>query len=363
MGTSDLGCWGAAVSTRVRLFRASSLAVLAAAVATAGVLVGPAQGADTGEIKGSVTGAGDGVVVSAYRNDGGWGLVGSATTKDGRFSVTGLVAGVDYRIGFFDPQGRYAIEYYRDKWSVTSGVDVRVGADLTVSLDPARHIRGKVTDTAGNGLEGIDVSAFLNGDDSGVLINYATTDAGGSFDIGRLPWGNYRLQFSDLGGTYTSADSLGPFDLTDQRFSAEAPVVELAKAPPALEPTPEPTPQPTPSPSATATATPTVTPSTPAAPAALTNVTAPKVKGKARVGKKLRALAGSWTPSSVTYRYQWLANGKPIKGATTSRLTVGRKQLNRKLSVRVTATAPDGRATTVTSPVTAKVKAAPARRR
>ncbi|WP_436698866.1 hypothetical protein [Nocardioides sp. BYT-33-1] len=59
-------------------------------------------------------------------------------------------------------------------------------------------------------------------------------------------------------------------------------------------------------------------------------------KGKVKVGKKLHATAGSWSPAPTAVRYQWLRNGKPIKKATGPSYKVKKKDRNRKLSVRVT---------------------------
>jgi hypothetical protein len=59
-------------------------------------------------------------------------------------------------------------------------------------------------------------------------------------------------------------------------------------------------------------------------------------KGKVKVGKKLHATAGSWSPAPTAVRYQWLRNGKPIKKATGPTYKVKKKDRNRKLSVRVT---------------------------
>ncbi|HMS37072.1 MAG TPA: hypothetical protein PKA93_07925 [Arachnia sp.] len=41
--------------------------------------------------------------------------------------------------------------------------------------------------------------------------------------------------------------------------------------------------------------------------------------GTAKVGKNLTAAKGSWSPSSVTATYQWLRDGKAIKGATAAK--------------------------------------------
>ncbi|MCR1783859.1 hypothetical protein KVF89_15065 [Nocardioides carbamazepini] len=59
-------------------------------------------------------------------------------------------------------------------------------------------------------------------------------------------------------------------------------------------------------------------------------------KGKARVGKRLYATAGSWSPAPTAIRYQWLRNGKPINKATAATYKVKKKDRNRRLTVRVT---------------------------
>ena len=64
---------------------------------------------------------------------------------------------------------------------------------------------------------------------------------------------------------------------------------------------------------------------------------APHVLGKARVGKRLRVGVGHWTAGTrITVR--WLANGKPIKGATGTSLKLTKKLKGKRVSVRVTGT-------------------------
>jgi hypothetical protein len=65
----------------------------------------------------------------------------------------------------------------------------------------------------------------------------------------------------------------------------------------------------------------------------------PTVSGKAVVGKRLRAVVGSWTPAPTTYAFRWLRNGKPIKKATQSTYRLTRKDRGKKISVEVTGTA------------------------
>ncbi|MGW3659882.1 hypothetical protein ACWD6R_31445 [Streptomyces sp. NPDC005151] len=65
--------------------------------------------------------------------------------------------------------------------------------------------------------------------------------------------------------------------------------------------------------------------------------TAPKITGTAKVGAKLTAANGGWTPAATSYAYQWKADGKAIKGATASTYTVPATLLGKKVTVTVTA--------------------------
>lgn len=64
---------------------------------------------------------------------------------------------------------------------------------------------------------------------------------------------------------------------------------------------------------------------------------APTVGGTAKVGKKLTAAHGTWSPAATSYAYQWYANGKAISGATKSTLTLKAAQKGKKITVKVTA--------------------------
>jgi hypothetical protein len=61
----------------------------------------------------------------------------------------------------------------------------------------------------------------------------------------------------------------------------------------------------------------------------------PHVTGTARVGRKLHAQIGRWT-AGTRLTVQWLANGKPIKGATGTTLKLNQKLKGKKVAVRVT---------------------------
>jgi len=61
-----------------------------------------------------------------------------------------------------------------------------------------------------------------------------------------------------------------------------------------------------------------------------------KIKGKAVVGKKLKASAKGWGPAGVTFTYQWLRNGKVVKGATGKAYKLKNKDKGKKISVVIT---------------------------
>ncbi|WP_280801107.1 carboxypeptidase regulatory-like domain-containing protein, partial [Aurantimicrobium minutum] len=64
----------------------------------------------------------------------------------------------------------------------------------------------------------------------------------------------------------------------------------------------------------------------------------PLITGQFAVGQTLTAVAGSWSPAP-TLRYQWLANGSTIAGATSSKLTLTSDLLDARISVLISATA------------------------
>lgn len=88
----------------------------------------------------------------------------------------------------------------------------------------------------------------------------------------------------------------------------------------------------------------------------LKNTKKPTVKGKAVVGKRLTARRGTWNASKVTVKFQWLRNGKVIKGATKAKYKLAKKDARKKISVRVTASA-DGWTTAQATSKAVTVKA------
>ncbi len=68
----------------------------------------------------------------------------------------------------------------------------------------------------------------------------------------------------------------------------------------------------------------------------LTKTPTPKISGTTKVGKKLKAKAGTWKPSGVKLSYQWYRGSSKIPGATKSSYKLTSKDKGKKLKVRVT---------------------------
>ena len=67
------------------------------------------------------------------------------------------------------------------------------------------------------------------------------------------------------------------------------------------------------------------------------NTVAPSITGTAKVGYRLTAVNGTWSPIPSSYTYQWLRNGAAISGATSSTYTLTGAESGTAVSVRVTA--------------------------
>lgn len=76
---------------------------------------------------------------------------------------------------------------------------------------------------------------------------------------------------------------------------------------------------------------------------------APVIKGKARVGKKLKASAGTWRPAAKKVAYQWKRNGKAIKKATKATYKLKKADAGKKITVTVTARRPSFKKASATS--------------
>jgi hypothetical protein len=140
--------------------------------------------------------------VEAYRSDGsgGWDYVDDASTAaDGTYDLGGLDTG-NYRVVFYGGAGDYAREWYNDKPDRAHADDVAVTAGKTTSgidaaLAAAGHITGTVTGGGGEPLR-MSVEAYQSDGSGGWdYVDGTSTAADGTYDLGGLNTGNYRLRF------------------------------------------------------------------------------------------------------------------------------------------------------------------------
>ena len=170
----------------------------------------------TGSIAGTVTNASHtglvGIDVMVFQADGTgyWNYVDDTNTvSGGSYVLSGLSAGA-YRVELYDDNGVYLMQCYANKASLDLAADVVVTAGATTpaidaSLVKGGEIVGTVTDASLQGLSDIDVTAY-RGDGSGGwnYVNDVTTGDDGSYDLGGLAGGTYRVEFDDYSGTYQS---------------------------------------------------------------------------------------------------------------------------------------------------------------
>ena len=158
-----------------------------------------------------------GICVNAQSNNSGVGA--QPTGSDGAFTISGLSAG-NYRVQFNDcSRGTFTTTYYTDTLigssstthtigtaSYTSATQVSVSAGATTSISPVwlsvgGSISGVVKNSNGQPLAGICVSA--QGNNSG--FGGPPSNSNGSYTLGGLPAGTYRVQFNDCsGGNYAT---------------------------------------------------------------------------------------------------------------------------------------------------------------
>ncbi len=81
----------------------------------------------------------------------------------------------------------------------------------------------------------------------------------------------------------------------------------------------------------------------------------PGLKGKTKVGKKLKAKVRSLSPRPVTVKYRWLRNGKVISGAKKATYKLTRKDRGKRIQVRVIVTRTHFQALKLTSAKTKKI--------
>jgi surface antigen len=83
----------------------------------------------------------------------------------------------------------------------------------------------------------------------------------------------------------------------------------------------------------------------------------PSISGTATYGSTLTAGAGAWGPAPIDLAYQWLRDGTPIPGATSTTYDLGESDIGTTIAVTVTGSKPGHVTTTRTSDPTEPVAA------
>ena len=83
----------------------------------------------------------------------------------------------------------------------------------------------------------------------------------------------------------------------------------------------------------------------------------PTVSGTPEVGSTLTAKAGTWSPSDVSLKYQWLRDGVIIAGATKTSYTLTSTDVGHAMTISVTGSKSGFASRTASSAPTAKVVA------
>lgn len=338
-----------------------------------------AAGGPPARILGTVTAAGNGplggVVVTALKlaPTGSWAEADNAVTgPDGSYQIGKFDSGT-YRIRFDDPSGQFETEFYNDQPRVDLAQDLVLKVsggkleNINAELGAAANFTGRVTDSQAVGIPDATVTAYVRSGADWVEYQHVTTGADGAYDLGGLPGGIYTLGFADPASGVSefwndkaelaAADSIS---VTNDGTMSGLDAVLATPLPPATTPT-TPTETPTTTPSTTTTTTTPAAAQPAAAPTSTTVrkvavLTMPKIKGFTKVGQRLRVTKGAWNPTAISRKIQWFANGKKIKRATKVRLRLTSKLAGKRLTVKVTASAPGMTSTTVKTAKSKRVK-------
>lgn len=189
---------------------ANSLALAAASVVAAGAVT---SGVDVqlqpgATISGTVTGPGGvglgGISVSAFDAAGAQRAT-AVTAPDGRYSLTDLAAG-SFRVSFRGESSGldeldYAPQFFPGQTGLAAATAVAVAAGATVGgidaqLSAGGSISGTVTD--GSGLPPIDMFQVNVIDPDGSLVADALVEPDGTYTVGALATGTYRLLFEPM---------------------------------------------------------------------------------------------------------------------------------------------------------------------
>jgi Carboxypeptidase regulatory-like domain len=162
-----------------------------------------------GSISGKVVGDDTGtsgltdIAVQALDSDGDY-AGGSTTDDSGEYSIANLAPGT-YFLEFLEAgTGTYAEQWWKDALTMGSASTIQVKSGLTASADVSLHPGGSITGTVtgADTHEGVGSVAIDVEDANGNWINSTSSNTDGSYSIGALPPGSYKVQFDGTGTDY-----------------------------------------------------------------------------------------------------------------------------------------------------------------
>lgn len=255
--------------------------------------------------------------VVAYRLvDGVWKVESSGSSDHtGRFEIDSLPAGHYKVMAASSVDGDYPPRWFGDTPDRGNATEITVGAGqpqdgVDITLVPPSIISGTVSRPSGDAIEGVGISVRLLEDGEWVPAGSATTDEDGLYYVDWLRQGTYRVEF-DTGGQWvtewwdggtslsTATDVVVGEKVLLDDIDAELARPQVVRAP-------------------------------------VQNQVPPGISGTPHVGSQLTAAPGGWTPSNLSYDYQWLQDGAVIAGATAQTVLLTEDHVGSDISVRVT---------------------------
>ena len=162
--------------------------------------------AEGGHIVGKITGSGGGPLsASATLHDATTGnyLGRDQADSQGNYDLQGLASG-NYKVSFQSNDNSHLPEFYQDASTLADAEIIPVTLGSTTTLDaelaPASRIIGKAVGPDGSNLANIRVDAWRHTPgnvEPWQSWEQAETETDGTFQVGGLPAGTYRLEFSD----------------------------------------------------------------------------------------------------------------------------------------------------------------------
>jgi hypothetical protein len=266
-------------------------------------------------LSGTITGTGSvqlsGIRAVAYRFNSAtkvWEQRATATSGGGGgYLLRGLAAGT-YRLEFWDPTDAYTTEYWPGAASLETATSFTVGTndvfdrDVELSTDPFPAVtnltKPTITGTAQVGKQ-LTASTGTWTPATGLTFGY-------QWFIGT------RRVDGATSSTFTPPVGVGKTVRVDVYAAKAGHTTDFE--------------------SSAATA--------PLLQGAVGSTAPPSISGVPRVGATVTASPGTWDPVDTTVGYQWLLDGQPVAGATSSSYAATPSDFGRSLSVRVSASSP-----------------------